>query len=81
MKYLCFLALSLFTSCAKTPDPSVSVYPVREPFEYVLTASANSFNGLLVQRMNETCKAPFVIRETKNYNGFLVVYFNCKVGR
>ena len=75
------LALALILAgCGNTPD-SVSIYPVREPFEYVLTASANSFNGLLVQRMNETCKAPFVIRETQNHNGFLVVYFNCKVGR
>lgn len=75
------LALALILAgCGKTLD-SVSIYPVREPFEYVLTASSNAFNGILVQKMNETCKSPFVITETKSGNGFLVVYFQCKVGK
>lgn len=82
MKYFCIVALSILTSCgmAKNPSNVSSIYPVRDPFEFVLTTTSGADNSYILNEMTKKCNAPFRITESIEGNGLIVHYFTCKVG-
>lgn len=82
MKYLVLLASLIFVGCKMTfqDERNVSsIYPVREPFEYVMTTGISADEGYLITEMTKTCKSSFTITETQNGSGFRLIYFKCNV--
>lgn len=82
MKQIVLLATLILTSCSFPEDRNVSsIYPVREPFEFVITAPQGTDASYIVNEIKNQCKSPFKITESRGGNGIIVYYFTCKVGR
>ncbi len=78
-----FLALFL-VSCGKL-EPSVSIYPVRAPFEYVLISRDQNFGtrvlNVMVNQCERSIKSGNIELSSYEINeSSVIIYFKCKVG-
>lgn len=81
MKYLALALLLVGCDIGESQYDYASVYPVREPFEYVMTTTVQTSNSYILREMEKACKSPFIITESKQGSGMVIYYFKCKVGR
>lgn len=71
-----FLALFL-TSCTLTPE----IYPVREPFEYVIVGKTSIKDQDFIDFAVNKCKSPINITRVEQTQDTTIMYFTCKVGK
>lgn len=75
MKYLAIL--TILTGCSISNVSTI--YPVREPFEYVMRTTLKADEEYILNEMSLACRNSFIITETQVSGKARLIYFKCNV--